>query len=376
MFLTKIIDNNTKEDLQLSKQVVLYGAGNFAKECLVALKRCGYEIIFIIDQNKYKDNLVIDNIHVISIDDKRVTDDIKNNSTCILSIFNAYVDLSEIEENIRSFGFSDIVNPLQFIDMFHKSMGDHFWLTSTKKLSKHKDKLFSAYEKLEDEHSKKLFQNIVEYRFSRDLSIVQKPQNFKTQYIPDDIVIKYPPLNFIDCGAYDGDTIMHLINNNIELNSFVAFEPDTDNIAKLSKNLKSTNAISGFIYPCGVYGTSKQLRFSSGQGSASHIDDSGDVVIQVVSMDEVLLDYEANFIKMDIEGAEIDALLGAEELIRKNKPILAISAYHKFDDLWTITDLISSWNLGYKFYLRLYEYNGFGLVYYAYQDKHLIKRGN
>ncbi|BAF73081.1 FkbM family methyltransferase [Sulfurovum sp. NBC37-1] len=374
MTLEKILNDTLSKEIKLTKTIVLYGAGNFAKECLTTLKKHNYEVLFIIDKYKGKQNLFIDSVPVISFDDSRLTEQIKINSSCILSIFNAYVDLALIQDDIRAENFVNIINPMEFIDLFYDDMGDHFWLTSVKNLKAYKKEILDAYNKLEDTHSKILFQNIIEYRLKKELKHIQSPQNVHTQYIPLDININYPKLNFIDCGAYDGDTIIHFIKNNIDIESFIAFEPDISNLEKLNKNLKEYEDIEGFIYPSGVYSSSKQLRFSGGQGSASHIDNQGDDVIQVVSMDEVLLNYKVNFIKMDIEGAEIEALLGAKNLIQKNTPILALSAYHKFDDLWTITALLSQWKLKYSFYLRIYEHNGFGLVYYALPKKYLLKK--
>ena len=101
----------------------------------------------------------------------------------------------------------------------------------------------------------------------------------------------------------------------------------------------------------------------------------GNDIINVVSIDEVIINKDVNFVKMDIEGAEVEALNGAKELISKYEPILAISAYHKYDDLWTILETINSFNVEYKYFMRMYEYNGFGIVYYAIPKKYLKNKG-
>jgi hypothetical protein len=104
----------------------------------------------------------------------------------------------------------------------------------------------------------------------------------------------------------------------------------------------------------------------SGKSGTSHnISSTGDTTIQCVSLDEVLFGYKPNFIKMDIEGAEHNAILGAKQLICEYKPQLAISVYHRPQDLWQIPMLIKKWDAGYKFYLRVHQYNGFDLVLYA-----------
>ena len=373
MSLSDILEHTVSKNIEISKEVVLYGAGNFARECLKVLQQYNYEVLYIIDEKRYQENISIESIPIISLYDVRLKASIKETCSCVLAVFNAYVDLSKLEIDIKEAGLSNIINPLEFVDKFYGDMGDQFWLTSTNTLKEYKSNIINTYNKLADYDSKKLYKSLIEYRVTKKLNIIKVPQCTEIPYIPKDINVKYPKLNFIDCGAYDGDTITKFIQHGMQIESYIAFEPDIVNIKKLSQNIKLLPGIKGLIYPCGVYSSSTQLRFSGEQGSASHIDEKGDTFIQVVSMDEILVNYDINFIKMDIEGAEIEALKGAKKLIQKNRPFLAISAYHRFDDVWTIIELISEWKLDYIFYLRIDEYNGFGLVYYAIPKSFLIE---
>jgi hypothetical protein len=72
-----------------------------------------------------------------------------------------------------------------------------------------------------------------------------------------------------------------------------------------------------------------------------------------------------DFIKLDVEGAEMSALNGAKETINKYRPTLALSCYHHPDDLWKLSDMISELGLDYQFYLRQHAFNSFDLVLYA-----------
>ena len=102
---------------------------------------------------------------------------------------------------------------------------------------------------------------------------------------------------------------------------------------------------------------------------ASSLSDEGNTLIQCVSLDETLATKEVNLIKYDVEGAEIEALKGSKKIISKLKPNLCISIYHLADHLIKIPNLIHSWNLGYKFYVRIHEYNTFGVVLYCINRK-------
>jgi hypothetical protein len=74
---------------------------------------------------------------------------------------------------------------------------------------------------------------------------------------------------------------------------------------------------------------------------------------------------KVDFIKMDIEGAEQQALRGAEECIRRFKPKLAITVYHSLEDFWEIPRWIDGLGLGYKFYLRHFTIHSEETVLFA-----------
>ena len=87
-----------------------------------------------------------------------------------------------------------------------------------------------------------------------------------------------------------------------------------------------------------------------------------------MALDDVLSKFIPTFIKMDIEGAEHEALLGTKNIIKNHRPDLAISVYHSIIDFCRIPLLIDSWNLGYKFYLRCHENFNQEIVMYAICD--------
>ena len=107
------------------------------------------------------------------------------------------------------------------------------------------------------------------------------------------------------------------------------------------------------------------LSFSSDGGEGSLISEEGNLHIAVAPLDDILINQSIDFIKMDIEGAELLALAGAKKSIEKNRPILAISYYHKPDDIWKIPLWLSEHCDNYKFYLRQHHYNSFDSVLYA-----------
>ncbi len=104
-------------------------------------------------------------------------------------------------------------------------------------------------------------------------------------------------------------------------------------------------------------GTSIELPANSPKGSS----------IETMCIDDVVnQDFErVDFIKMDIEGSELEALRGAEAVLKKFKPKLAITVYHNFEDYWTIPQYIESLGLGYRFYLRHFTIHAEETVLFA-----------
>jgi hypothetical protein len=89
------------------------------------------------------------------------------------------------------------------------------------------------------------------------------------------------------------------------------------------------------------------------------------MVVDLVCLDEALSGVEPTYIKMDIEGAELDALTGARGIIERYTPVLAICSYHLQNHLWKVPLLIRSFSDKYEFLLRPHFLEGWDLVTYA-----------
>ena len=175
---------------------------------------------------------------------------------------------------------------------------------------------------------------------------------------------------FVDCGAYTGDSILSLQENLQQRGlsapeAIYAFEPDAISYQKLlntTRDMVGCEAINA-----GAWSHSDVLYFNStGSQNAKLSQEVAGSQITVTSIDEQLAGRRATFIKMDIEGAELPALRGAEKTIREFTPTLAISFYHRRDDLLTIPQYIKSLHEGYRFYLRSHHKKyAYDLVLYA-----------
>lgn len=164
---------------------------------------------------------------------------------------------------------------------------------------------------------------------------------------------------FVDAGAFDGQSSAMFVQWAGKYKKIYALEPDPQNRKKCQKTLEMISAEYD-ILPFGAWDKQEQLVFDTGLNGASHVNGNRSektekqIIIQADKLDD-LIHEKVSFIKMDIEGSEMNALRGAEKTIRKYKPKLAVCVYHKKEDIWEIPKLILSYVPEYKLYLRHYS---------------------
>lgn len=169
---------------------------------------------------------------------------------------------------------------------------------------------------------------------------------------------------FIDGGCFDGKTSQQFIQwCGDKFKKIYAFEPDPDNLIKCEQMLEAYKGRYEII-PKGLWDTTKELQFTAIANGSSKVSEDGSVKIQVTSLDDVITE-RVTFLKLDIEGSEYKALLGAHRIICQYKPKLAISIYHKPEDIWELPTLLLELNPDYRFYLRHYSIAASETVLYA-----------
>lgn len=170
---------------------------------------------------------------------------------------------------------------------------------------------------------------------------------------------------FVDCGCYDGGSSYDFAKwCGGKYEKIYAFEPDRRNY-EICKEALAGLARSE-LHNAGVYDRTGVLKFFE-NGGGSRIGDAGGAEINTVSIDEVLNGDRATFIKMDVEGAELCALKGAERTIRTDCPKLAICMYHKLTDLIEIPEYLMGIVPEYTYAIRSYRSQWTETVLYAWK---------
>ena len=177
----------------------------------------------------------------------------------------------------------------------------------------------------------------------------------------------------LDCGACFGDTALNFASQVGAEGKVFAFEFLPINLSILSKNLALNSDISQRIsiveHP--VWSEDGVPLWIHGDGPRAMVNDQeegSDGKAETVSIDQFVSDREldrVDFIKMDIEGAEIGALKGASETLRRFRPKLAICLYHSLSDIHEIPWLVEQMDLGYRLYIRHFTIHANETVLFA-----------
>jgi len=230
-------------------------------------------------------------------------------------------------------------------------------------LEERRDEFEAAYRLLADRPSRNAFVDFLNVRISGKplfAGVAAGPQ-----YFCDILPLERNEI-FVDCGAYDGDTLFCFLDRTGGFyDRIYAFEPDPNNCRRLERNIAQRGLEKIEVLQKGVWNEKKTLAFSSPVSTASRIAQDGSWSIEVDSIDNILGDSKATIIKMDIEGAELTALNGARSVIAREKPKLAISVYHKAEDLVTIPFFLSGLLPKHNFYLRRHSCFSLETVLYA-----------
>lgn len=231
-----------------------------------------------------------------------------------------------------------------------------------------KGRLENVMSYLADEKSCKVLLACIDYRTKRT-PIPSELFSENDQYFVSELIHLKDGEIFVDGGAYTGDTIQQLLDEakkqKVNIGKIYAFEPEENNYSLLSKFYGKRSNIK--LIQQGLSDKNEVLLFNASGVTARIVDDEENATdkIKVMNLDSFEECKDVSFIKMDIEGAEWDALRGARELIVRNKPKLAICLYHSDRDMIRLIELVHELVPEYKLYVRHHSKSNVETVLYA-----------
>ena len=329
--------------------LVLYGAGGIGYITSSILKDKACNICCFIDDDKTKQGTHINGIKVVSLEE------ISRDAGYIILI--CLPNPMEVYHKLISLGYKDV--------QYYPVMMSERDFYNVSLLQENRDKIETVYDILADDFSRTVFDNILKHRASMDFSYFDNIISDK-QYFPSDIFTLNDRECFVDGGVYNGETIADFADSvNNKFDYIYGFEPDKQNFSNLTKSMAYMDFNRLKLFNAGLYSKTGEISFDSHGNSASAISDTGRDKISLVRLDDIVREYKPTYIKLDIEGAEKEALYGMKNTITEYHPKLAISIYHKAADLWELPMLIRSLSASYNIYIRHYSNGLHETVCYA-----------
>lgn len=352
-----ILKNNQKFDYE--KPIVIFGTAKLSPYFIQYFSNKKTKILALSDNDKNKIGKKLYGLRILSKENLFMK--LGKNVQIVI----ASVHYGEINQDLKKMGFNFIFNPMYFFTLNHKYFNLLTWNNNIDLIFKNKKKIKMVFELLNDEKSRKIFIEILRFRLTFDQLIFKKIKDSAIEYFDKKIIKLSPNEIFLDGGAYDGDTIKTFIgeSKNVFKNIY-AFEPDEKSHIQLKKYLNKLADNRIIKNKVGLGENKEELYFTNEGNLQSKITNKSKTLIMIIPIDS-LKDIAFTYIKLDIEGFEKQALIGATKTISQHKPKLAICLYHNIEDLWEIPHLIKKINKNYKFYLRHYTNFLFDTICYA-----------
>ncbi|HCC47653.1 MAG TPA: hypothetical protein DEQ38_05995 [Elusimicrobia bacterium] len=229
---------------------------------------------------------------------------------------------------------------------------------------RHREQFGAVYGLLADDLSRETYAAFLGAKLGGDPERLYEVWR-KDQYFPEGLIRLSEREVFVDGGAYTGDTLLAFLRKT--KNKYArccAFEPEPENAAKLAALAGRQRFRDVSIINKALWSGAETLRFSGAAGAtASALSAAGAAAVETDTIDRAAPD--ATYIKLDVEGAELEALRGAAGTIRRNRPKLAVCLYHKPEDLFEIPLYIQSLAPDYRFFLRQHQPVSCELVLYG-----------
>ncbi len=347
-------DKRDWQDIKRFDSVIIYGAGGYCTETVSFLEKREIKIDCIIDRDSNKWGRNIAGYKVCGLD---ILEKFRGKSQAV--VFSIVSFQNEIAERL----ISEYHIPESCIFSFTTEFSNKY-MYGADKIEKHSADIEDIMRILADDESRICYEQCLKSKVTRNPVYITPNPNMKSPYsyfLKDGTGWIRPEREdcIVDCGAYIGDTAQLFCEMTDNMCRVICIEASQNNYDKMNDILSEKNM--------GAQVEAKHLALGSSQGrlilfSEKEISvnasldkgvlkgDNGEEV-EVDTLDNICGECDKiDFIKMDIEGAEIDALKGGRGIIQKYRPNLCISAYHRTEHLWEIPYLIRDICSDYKIY--------------------------
>ncbi|MBR2930353.1 MAG: FkbM family methyltransferase [Clostridia bacterium] len=324
-----------------SRPIVIYGMGNGADKLIDRLSSIGVCPSGIFASDGFVRGQSFRGMTVRSLSDIKVE---YPDPVILLSFGSRREDVLDLLTNI------DKTEDLYIPDMPVAGVDEYF---DREFYNAHYSEICRAYDALADDFSRRVFAKVIHFKLSGRLSYLEEAWSEVGEIYS--LINKRRITTALDLGAYNGDTLREMKEHIPTLRSAIALEPDPKTFRRLVKYAEAEDAISVKPICAAAYSECSVGSFSSSGNRNSSIGATASYEhkceeVSLVSADS--LASSPDYIKYDVEGAELEALIGSKETIIRHAPALLVSVYHRSRDIYSLILYLAEQHPGYKLYLR------------------------
>ena len=346
-------------------RLVLFGAGSLGRKVLQCVRSIGVEPLTFADNGESKWGSHVDGVPVLS--PREAAAQHGSSALFLVTIWSLGHFYPDSRAQLERLGCTHVESTASLRWKFADQLLPDYCQDLPHKLYEQAVEVRKAASLWADDSSRREYLNHVRWRALGDQNALGPPVEEK-QYFPDSLYQIDDHEVFVDCGAYTGDTAEQVIRRNPAFSRIVAIEADPVNFERLTKWIGTlATPVASRISALNVAVGAKRgkLRFQASGTDGARLAADGNVDVECIPIDDLASEAGPTSIKMDIEGAELDALEGARRSIQTHRPILSICVYHKQNDLWRIPLFIHALVEDYRLFLRPHDVDGWQLVCYA-----------
>ena len=358
----RLANERLAERLSARMPLMIFGAGQNGRLVQTLLRAAGLEPAAFIDDTPAKIGQVIETTPIIGLEAATTTP----GAIAVCSIFSPGHEYLAVAARLRARGI-ETVSLFAFLAAFGGETLPFYFLDTPGRVLDARDDLAWLAGRLADGASADLLCAQVEFRLTLRHEVLP-PWTSRREPPP----AAWASFALIDAGAFDGDTLLPMMAGQGErISAALALEPDPVTFAALQRNIAAAGpvvAAKAVALQAAADAVSGRRAFASVGNPGSGFSEAGEPV-RTFAIDDLvearLPGEDRLYIKFDVEGAEADALRGAARTIAARRPFLAVSAYHRPQDLWSLPRQISDLDAGYRYALRSHGADGADLMLYA-----------
>ena len=316
--------------------IYLYGMGNGAEKALTYLARHGLAPAGVFASDGYVRGQSFSGFPVLSL--SAVAQKEPDGFAAVVAFGCSGEDARRLFSRVRESGGIVFLPDLPLFG--EEGTDDTF-------LKEKEGEISSARSLFRDPDSLRLFDALLRYKRT------QTPEDlFRAVLPPDRLFSLFDPASVrktVDGGAYRGDTAAEMIARFPALSEILCFEPDPASFRRLE--LFSDPRVRLRCYRAGLYSGNGELPFSGGGNRGAHFGQTEKGAARVLALDSLSEAAGCDYLKLDVEGCEKEALLGAKNRIRRDRPVLSLSVYHRAGDLFSLPLLLAGLCADYRLFL-------------------------